>query len=206
MSSLSGHSIIFEPFLRILILMSNGPFAGQDLELLKQISAGDEEAFRRLYDLTHRKVYFYLYRLVHGKQTAEDILIETYAEVWKCASKFRGDSRATTWIMGIARNLAMNELGKSKKHENIDDFPNLSDGVMPDPEPMDRQRLIQEAMSKLTLKHREVLDLVFFCEMTYEEVSRVLEIPVNTVKTRVFYAKETLRNVLSSMGIKRDDL
>ncbi len=186
--------------------MSNGPFAGQDLELLKQISAGDEEAFRQLYDLTHRKVYFYLYRLVHGKQTAEDILIETYSEVWKCAHQFRGNSKVTTWIMGIARNLAMNELGKSKKHDNIDDYPNLSNGHMPDAEPMDRQRLLKEAMIKLPLKHREVLDLVFFCEMTYEEVSRVLEIPVNTVKTRVFYAKETLRNVLSSMGIKRDDL
>jgi RNA polymerase sigma-70 factor (ECF subfamily) len=133
-------------------------------------------------------------------------LIETYTEVWRCAGKFKGNSRATSWIMGIARNLAMNELGKSKKHDNIDDFPSLSNGVVPDPEPMDRQRLIKEAMTKLPLKHREVLDLVFFCEMTYEEVSRMLKIPVNTVKTRVFYAKETLRNVLSSMGIKRDDL
>jgi len=61
--------------------MSNGPLAGQDLELLKKNSGGDEEAFRQLYDLTHKKVYFYLYRLVHGKQTAEDILVETYTEV-----------------------------------------------------------------------------------------------------------------------------
>jgi DNA-directed RNA polymerase specialized sigma24 family protein len=61
--------------------MSNGPLVGQDLEFLKKISRGDEEAFRQLYDLTHKKVYFYLYRLVRGKQTAENILVETYAEV-----------------------------------------------------------------------------------------------------------------------------
>jgi RNA polymerase sigma-70 factor (ECF subfamily) len=186
--------------------MSNGPLAGQDLELMRRISGGDEEAFRELYDLTHKKVYFYLYRLVHGKQTAEDILVETYTEVWRSAKKFRGHSKATTWIMGIARNLAMNELGKFRRHDNIDDFPNLSNGVMPDPEPMDRQRLLKEAMIKLPTKHREILDLVFFHDMTYPEVSQMLDIPVNTVKTRVFYAKETLKNALSSMGVKKDDL
>ena len=108
--------------------------------------------------------------------------------------------------MGIARNLAMNELGKLKKHDNIDDFPNLSNGVIPDAEPMDRQRLLKEGMLRLSVKHREILDLVFFHEMTYQEVSQMLDIPVNTVKTRVFYAKETLKNALSSMGVKKDDL
>jgi RNA polymerase sigma-70 factor (ECF subfamily) len=173
---------------------------------MRRISDGDEEAFRELYDLTHKKVYFYLYRLVRGKQMAEDVLVEVYTEVWRCAGKFRGNSAVTTWIMGIARNLAMNELGKVKKHDNIEDFPNLSNGVMPDPEPMDRQRLLKEAMIKLPIKHREILDLVFFHDLTYPEVSRMLEIPVNTVKTRVHYAKETLKNALSSMGVKKDDL
>ena len=179
---------------------------GQDLELLEKISGGDEKAFRQLYDQTHKKVYFYLYRLVHGKQTAEDILVETYTEVWRCAKKFKGRSRGITWIMGIARNLAMSELGKFKKHDNIDDLPGLSNGVMPDPEPMDRQRLLKEAMLRISIKHREILDLVFFHEMTYQEVSQMLDIPVNTVKTRVFYAKETLKHALSRMGVKKDDL
>jgi RNA polymerase sigma-70 factor (ECF subfamily) len=186
--------------------MSNGLLAGQDIELLKKISTGDEKAFRQLYDLTHQKIYVYLYRLVHGKQMAEDILMETYTEVWKCAKKFKGNSRATTWIMGIARNLAMNELGKFRRYDNIEDFPNLSNGVMPDPEPMDRQRRLKEAMRKIPVKHREILDLVFFHEMSYQEVSQVLDIPVNTVKTRVFYAKETLKNALNRMGVKKDDL
>ena len=186
--------------------MSNELLVGQDLELLERISRGDEEAFQQLYEQTHRKVFFYLYRLVHGRQMAEDILVETYTEVWRCAKKFKGHSRVTTWMMGIARNLAMNHLGKLRKHEDLDDFPNLSNGIIPDPEPMDRQRLLKEAMIKLPIKHREILDLVFFHEMTYQEVSQMLAIPVNTVKTRVFYAKETLKNALSCMGVKKDDL
>lgn len=56
---------------------------------------------------------------------AEDILVETYTEVWRCAKKFKGHSRVTTWIRGMVRYLAMNYLGKFKKHDNIDDFPNL---------------------------------------------------------------------------------
>ena len=127
---------------------------GRGLELLEKISRGDEEAFRQLYDQTHKKVYFYLYRLVHGKQMAEDVLVETYTEVWRCAKKFKGRSSATTWMMGIARNLAMNELGKLRKHEDIDDCPNLSNGVIPDAEPMDRQRILKEGMIKLPIRYR----------------------------------------------------
>jgi DNA-directed RNA polymerase specialized sigma24 family protein len=56
---------------------------------------------------------------------AGDILVETYTEVWKCAKKFKGHSRRTSWITGMARNLAMNHLGKFKKHNDLDDFPNL---------------------------------------------------------------------------------
>jgi RNA polymerase sigma-70 factor (ECF subfamily) len=109
-------------------------------------------------------------------------------------------------MIGIARNLAMNELGKFKKHDNIDDLPDLSNGVIPDAGPMDRQRLLKEGMLRLSIKHREILDLVFFHEMTYQEVSQMLDIPVSTVKTRVFYAKETLKNALSRMGVKKNDL
>lgn len=186
--------------------MSEGHFRDQNIELLARVSRGDQGAFRELYDQTHKKVYVYLYRLVHGKEMAEDILVETYTEVWRCASKFKGNSRVTTWILGIARNLAMNKLGKLRKHEDIEDFSNLSTGVIPNAEPMERKRVLKEAMCQLSLKHREILDLVFFHEMTYPEISQMLNIPVNTVKTRVFYAKETLRNVLSRMGVKRDDL
>lgn len=186
--------------------MNRQPFVDEEIELLRKISRGDEEAFRQLYDQTHQKVYFYLYRLVHGRQIAEDILVETFMEVWRCAKAFKGRSRVTTWIFGIARNLAMNELGKQKKHEDISDCSYLSNGIVPDAEPMDRQRLLKEAMLKLSIKHQEILDLVFFHDLAYPEISQLLDIPVSTVKTRVFYAKEMLKQVLSQMGVNKDDL
>ncbi|NWF93648.1 MAG: sigma-70 family RNA polymerase sigma factor [Syntrophaceae bacterium] len=173
---------------------------------MRKISEGDEEAFRRLYEATHKKVYFYLYRLLRRRAMAEDVMVETYTEVWRGAKHFKGRSKVTTWMMGIARNLAMNELRKVREHEKIDDFPNLSGGPAPDTEGSDRRRLLKEAMAGLSINHREILDLVFFHEMTYQEVSEVLDIPVNTVKTRVFYAKEALREILSRMGVSRDEV
>ena len=186
--------------------MSKESVADTNVELLKRVSGGDEEAFRQLYDLTHKKVYFYLYRLLKGKETAEDILVETYTEVWRGAKSFKGESVVTTWIMGIARNLSMNELKKMKSHDNIDDYPNLPNGSIPDANGFDRQRCLKEAISRLSTKHREILDLVFFHEMTYPEVSEILDIPVNTVKTRVFYAKEALREAMGKMGVAKNDL
>ena len=186
--------------------MNNGSLADKDSELLKKISGGDEEAFRQLYDLTHKKVYFYLYRLLKGKEAAEDILVETYTEVWRGAKNFKGKSMVTTWMMGIARNLAMNELRRFKYHDDIDNFQNLSNGTLPDREHFDKQRILKEAMLSLSIKHREILDLVFFHEMTYPEVSEILRVPVNTVKTRVYYAKEALKEILGRMGVNRDEL
>jgi RNA polymerase sigma-70 factor (ECF subfamily) len=186
--------------------MNEGSVADRDLELLRKISCGDKEAFRELYDLTHKKVHFYLYRLLQGKEVAQDILMETYTEVWKGAKNFKGKARATTWIIAIARNLAMNELRKFKNHDNIDNFPNLPNGSTQEVEQLDRQRFLKEAMFSLSIKHREVLDLVFFHEMTYSEVSDILGVPVNTIKTRVYYAKEALKQVLEHKGVKKDEL
>ncbi|MGB9629390.1 MAG: sigma-70 family RNA polymerase sigma factor [Thermodesulfobacteriota bacterium] len=186
--------------------MNREAFLGVEIDLLKRISSGDEKAFKQLYDLTHRKIYFYLYRLVRRKQMVEDILVETYTEVWKNASKFKGRSRVCTWMIGIARNLAMNELKKLKVHEDIEEFEEQLQVSPLEEDPLDRKRLIQKALLKLSLKHREVLDLVFFHDLTYKEVSEILDIPTNTVKTRVFYAKESLKQSLNQIGVNKDDI
>ena len=189
-----------------LPLMNRKAFKGREFELIQGASQGDEDAFRELYDITHKKIYFYMYRLLKDRETAEDIMVETYTEVWRGAKNFRGDSGVTTWIMSIARNLAMNHFKKVKTHDNIDDFPNLSIDPASNYERLDRNKALKKAMSVLSDKHREILDMVFFHDMNYQEVSEVLDIPVSTVKTRAFYAKDGLRHVLNHMGVSRDDI
>lgn len=177
---------------------------GKDFELMKRISKGDEHAFKELFEETHKKVYFYLFRLFKDKNLAEDILIDTYTEAWRNARNFRGESRLLTWIIGIARNLAMNRFKKTHYFERIDDFPDIPD--QKNSQEIGIGNVIQKAIEELSLKHREVLDLVFFQEMTYKEVSELLKIPVNTVKTRVFYAKKELKNILEKMGVRKNEI
>lgn len=94
---------------------------------------------------------------------------------------------------------------RTKERKSLDDYPHLTNGRVPNVELPETRRILKDAMSKISNKHREVLDLVFFHELNYQEVSEILHIPVNTVKTRVFYAKEALRKTFTRMGVNRDE-
>jgi RNA polymerase sigma-70 factor (ECF subfamily) len=181
--------------------MNRGPNPERETGLLERIAAGDEGAFRELYNLCSKSVYAYIFRMLKDKTMAEDVQIEVFAQVWKGAGTFKGRSQVKTWIFGIARNLTLNELRKRKNHLNLDDFPQLADHKQPEVETSDQGRLIKQAMAKISPKHREILDLVFFHELRYEEIATILKISVNTVKTRVFYAKEALKQKMTLMGV-----
>ena len=181
----------------------------RDLEerLIKDISRGAEDAFKELYEATCKKVFRYLFMLTNNQQMAEDVLIETYTEVWRSAKKYKGHSKVLTWIIGIARNLAMNEFrkGRIKECEMDEDVaypPDQFSGCVE----AETSEILEKALGQLPVKHREVFDLVFLQGMRYEDISKIMDIPVNTIKTRVFYAKEKLKNILKAMGFVRDDL
>ena len=174
--------------------------------LLERVAKGDRDAFRELYDRTSKRIYFYLYRLLQDASRAEDVQMEVYVEVWKGAGNFRGQSKATTWMFGIARNLAFKAMRKERSHANIDDYVSLEDPNQPDLDAPDRQRIVKIAMTRISAKHREVLDLVFFQQMRYQEIADLLEVSVNTVKTRVYYAKAALSTAMEELGVTKDDL
>jgi len=174
---------------------------------LNDISKKDENAFRQLYDITHKKVFHYLYRMVNNQHMAEDLLIETYTEVWKTAKNYRSLAKVSTWIIGIARNMAMNEFRKNPtKESELDEDTPFPAHQFIDCKNAEASKILEDALNRLSVKHREVLDLVFLQGMNYEDVSHIIQVPVNTVKTRVFYAKENLKRTLTQMGIEKDDL
>lgn len=188
-----------ELFPRIILLMN------EEQILIMKIAKGDEEALRRLYEITSRSVYQYIFSFVNNKETTEDIMIETFTHVWLSARNFKGDSRVLTWIFGIARNLTMNEIKKRDyRHNELTNTEHCQADQFRLTAENEAGQLIYLALKKLPLKHREVIDLIFIHEMTYEEVAKILDIPINTVKTRIFYAKEKLREILENMGVNRD--
>lgn len=175
-----------------------------DVLLLWQTAAGDGEAFRKFYERHHRRVYFFLFRMVGEQSAAEDVLAETFTAAWRQAGSFQGRSAVSTWLLGIARNLANNHLRCRRDHENLDDHEHLSGEARSDLEQSDRARVMAAALQRLSAKHREALDLVFYHELKYGEIAELLGIPTGTVKTRVLHAKEALRAVLTKMEVRRD--
>lgn len=165
-------------------------------KLLKKVVQKDTKAFEKLYELTSNSIFFYLYRLLQNKESAEDIHVEVYATVWKNAGSFQGKSKVKTWMFGIARNLALNELRKKYNETQSIDRPIRDEHSYKAYNEFDRQQYIQEALMKISAKHREILDLAFFHEANYSEISQLLDIPENTVKTRVYYAKAALKKQL----------
>jgi RNA polymerase sigma-70 factor (ECF subfamily) len=132
--------------------------------------------------------------------------VEVFTAVWKGAGSFKGESKATTWMIGIARNLAFKELRHKKLHESIETHPDITDDKNPNGNDLSMRQLIKKALSLLSYKHQEVLDLVFFYGMTYPEISQILEVPVNTIKTRVYHAKSAMKKIMEDMGVSHDDL
>jgi RNA polymerase sigma-70 factor (ECF subfamily) len=171
----------------------------EDRALLARVGEGDRRAFDVLYTRHERRVYRYLLTLIPDPHAAEDVLVDVMTIVWRDAAKFAGGSRATTWILGIARHKAL-DLRRSKARsardsalEDVEEPVSEAEG----PQEFTHRTLeaaeVKRALAQLSPEHREVLQLAFFEELGYEEIASLLGIPENTVKTRVYYAKRQLK-------------
>ncbi len=176
------------------------------LSLIGAVARGDKQAFRLLYEQTYGRIYRYIRTFVGDDMLAEDIVVQTYAIAWQQAAKFKGASRLSTWMIGIARNIAYKEFRKRKITEPFEEAFQGSDAESQfQPEQRNRNELMQHAVHKLSAHHREIIELVFYQDLTYPEIAELLGIPVNTVKTRVFHAKSNLKTILATQGITSDD-
>ena len=172
--------------------------------LLQKCAQGDKTAFQALYELTNRKVYAYINRVLQEKADVDDVFVETYSEVWRSAAKFRGQSMVSSWIIGIARNLSMNLLKRERRHEDIDQYPNIAEDRQDAVDEQQRSQMLHHAITELPQIHREVLGLILLPEFSYEQIADLMGIPLNTVKTRVYYAKAALKEKLQAMGISHE--
>lgn len=179
-----------------------------DSDLLTAVAQGDRPAFERLYHCYEKRVYQYVLTLVADASLAEEIVGDTMFAVWRGAGSFACTSRVSTWIFGIARHKALDAMRRSGRRQREVEL----DGAGDLPHPQDRPdegmfrtqlaKLTQRAMAALSREHQEILRLVFYEEQPYEEISTLLGIPANTVKTRVYYAKQRLKEQLARLGEK----
>lgn len=182
-----------------------GPFSdseSQNLERewIRDIANGNRSSFERLFHAYYRRIFGFLLRLVGRADAAEELANDVMMVVWKGASGFKGDSKVSTWVFGIAHFRAVSWLRRSS-FETID----IEDaGPLKDPHELKEESLLREstregvrrALARLTPAHREVIELTFYQEFSYPEIAAILSCPVNTVKTRMFYARKELRDLL----------
>jgi RNA polymerase sigma-70 factor (ECF subfamily) len=169
---------------------------------LRQTAQGDRTAFEHVYRAYQRRVYGYLRRSVGSPESAEELTTDVMVEVWKAAGRFRGDSRVSTWIFGIARFKALSFLrrprGEAVEIGQAADLPDPADRQDATLVKNARSATIREALERLSAEHREVMELTFFEGFSYPEIATLIDCPVNTVKTRMFYARKQLRALLGT--------
>jgi RNA polymerase sigma-70 factor (ECF subfamily) len=175
--------------------------ATADETLITAIAAGDERAMRTLYNRHRVRVFRFAVRLVGDVASAEDVVSEAFIEVWRQADRFERRSSVSTWIMSIARFKALSVRRRRQEIEFDDKLAETIADQSSTPEhavlEMDRSAQIRACLTQLSPDHREIVDLVYYHDKTIEEVAEIVGVPKNTVKTRMFYARKRLAQLLA---------
>jgi RNA polymerase sigma-70 factor (ECF subfamily) len=178
--------------------------SNSDDELIAKIAAGNRLAMQVLYARHHTRVYRFALRLVGSNAVAEDLTSDVFLSVWRQAHRFEGRSAVTTWLLAIARYKALAELRRRPVALSEEAHAEVADSA-DDPEvalqSKHRGEILRRCLAQLSREQREIIDLVYYHEKSVQEVAAIVGIPGNTVKTRMFYARRRLSELLAAQGI-----
>ena len=181
--------------------------ATSDDVLIARIAGGDRLAMQVLYGRHHVRVFRFVLRLVRNEASAEDLISEVFLDVWRQAGQFEGRSAVTTWLLSIARFKALSAMRKRSDEELDEEQAEAIADDSDDPEvavqKKDKSDALRRCLTALSAEHREVIDLVYYHEKSVEEVAAIVGIPEATVKTRMFYARKRLAELLKAAGVDR---
>ncbi|MGB3446927.1 MAG: sigma-70 family RNA polymerase sigma factor [Xanthobacteraceae bacterium] len=179
--------------------------ATSDEMLLESIADGSKPAMHILYARHRVRVYRFILRMVRDTTTAEDLVSQVFLDVWRTAGQFEGRAQVSTWLMSIARFKSLTAL-RQRSHEELDQNGVLEIADQADtPEAaLARSKtsaILRACIAKLSPAHREIIDLVYYHEKSVEEAAKIIGIPQSTVKTRMFYARKQLADLLKTCGV-----
>jgi RNA polymerase sigma-70 factor, ECF subfamily len=176
-----------------------------DVALIRSIAAGDKQAMQILFTRHNVRVFRFLARFVGDKSAAEDLVSEVFLDVWRQAGRFQGRSQVTTWLLAIARNKALSALQRRATEELDEEAVAAVEENNPEVTIHHRQTsaILLNCLTQLSPSHREVIDLVYYHEKSTDEVAEITGVPQNTVKTRMFYARKRIAELMAAQGIDR---
>jgi RNA polymerase sigma-70 factor (ECF subfamily) len=174
-----------------------------DNMLLTAIVAGDEKAMQQFFNRYANDVYRYVMSRCGDSPLASDILNLVMLEVWRQADTFQARSKVTTWLIGIARHKLIDHYRREKRHIHDE-----LDETMPDTTAISEQLVtaaqnadwVKHCLEHLGQRQREIIHLAFYADMAYPEIAKIIECPVGTVKSRMFHARQALRDCLNKLA------
>jgi RNA polymerase sigma-70 factor, ECF subfamily len=177
-----------------------GSSSSSDEMLVARIADGDKLAMQVLFARHRTYIYRWLFRFVGNETVAEDLLSDVFFDVWQQAGRFEGRSAVSTWLLSIARFKALSARRRRTDAALDETIETTVADSADNPEialqKKSRGEHVRAALMKLSADHREILDLVYYHENSVEDCAMILNIPVATVKTRMFYARKKLATLV----------
>lgn len=175
-----------------------------DADAVRRHLDGDPDAFRVLYETYRDKVYASAYRILGEENAAADLVQEVFVKIHGELRRFKFESKFSTWLFRVAVNHALNRASETARHARIEE--RLARDGRGDPggtkegRPLDEQ--VQRAILGLSPKLRAIVGLRYLEGLSYEEIAEVLDLSMGTVKSRLFLAHETLRDLLKDVVLE----
>jgi len=173
------------------------------LQLVRAVANGDQRALHSIYEQTHRIVFTLIVRITANQETAEEVTLDVFYDVWRKASTYDpANGSVVGWIMNQARSRAIDRLRFDQRKKRVNAY---SDSLQPTTDIIDPQqaclfeeqsRLLRNALGVLTPEERNTIETAFFSELTYEETARKLNELLGTVDTRIRSGLGKLREAL----------
>ncbi|MFN8310171.1 MAG: sigma-70 family RNA polymerase sigma factor [Chitinophagales bacterium] len=181
-----------------------------DLELVNKAKNGDQAAFAKLMSRYRESVFFMVLKMVHNRDDAEDLTMVAFSKAFHNLANYSADFAFSTWLFRIATNNCIDHIRKKKlQTTSIDQTTNTEDGestpiAVKDKELTPEENIIKEqrasnmrtVLQQLNPKYRQLIELRYFQELSYEEIAEQLDLPLGTVKAQLFRAKDMLYNMM----------
>jgi RNA polymerase sigma-70 factor (ECF subfamily) len=185
---------------------------GLEQRLIKQAISGDRQAFSEIVELYKNKIYQVAFRMLGNRSEAEDIGQETFLRVYANLARYDQEHKFSTWIYRIATNLCIDQLRKRQfvysldqeiaATDGLDMYSQIADeGKGPEAEAvtLEVQLEVQQALNQLPAKYKSIMVLRYIEDLSLQEISEIVDLPVTTIKTRIHRGREALKNLLQGV-------
>ena len=171
----------------------------EDKRIIREVLSGNKDSFAVLFGKYRKRAKAMGASFFKNETDSEDFVQDVFIKVYTNLRQFRGESKFSTWFTRIAYNTAVNSLNRRKEYVSLSAEAEIADsGETPEEAHLRRvtKNAVKKALEELPEKYRICLDLYFFYDMPYNDISNVTELPLNTIKSHIFRAKKLLREQL----------